>query len=246
MPPPRDWFDLQLRFADRAAAIEGVPFEEAVLRCTNIARQLDRRRAWDPTEPIWQEYLRGLRVADDRVAWTVAFVQEHGAAPISGPFGCFSYNYVPETRKIRLHFADRDESGAGPLSRSRVPARLAELRALFAAVARAHPAARTVRGNSWLHGITAYRRLYPPEYAASAIPAPMEEEFPYMGLWGQFLDHTGQVKAGLAADFLARVAEARTTADLAAAFPHRVYEVECAIVYFYAFYGVPVPTAGGR
>ena len=34
MTPSRDWFALQLHFAERAAAITGLPFEEAVRRAT--------------------------------------------------------------------------------------------------------------------------------------------------------------------------------------------------------------------
>jgi hypothetical protein len=125
-----------------------------------------------------------------------------------------------------------------------VAVRHAELRALFAEVAARYPEARTVRGNSWLHGIAAYRRLYPPEYGASAIPAPMAEEFQYMALWGQFLDHAGELKPTLARPFLDGVARARTIEELAAAVPRPVYEVECAVSHFYDFYRVSLPAGG--
>ena len=122
--------------------------------------------------------------------------------------------------------------------------RHAELWALFAEVAVRHPEARTVRGNSWLHGIAAYRRLYPPEYGASAIPALMAEEFQYVALWGQFLDHADGLKPALARPFLEGMARARTIEELAAAVPRPIYEVECAVSHFHTFYRLPV-SAGG-
>ena len=139
-------------------------------------------------------------------------------------------------RQIRLHFANNDLSGAGPLSKERLPIRRAELGALVASIARKHPEALTVRGVSWLHGIAAYRRLYPPEYGQSARPFPAEQVVHAMPLWGQFLDHAGRVKGDLAATFLVAVEQAATVEDLAASFPHPVYEVQCDIAHFYRFY----------
>ena len=241
MTLPCDWFALQLRFAERATALTGLPFEEAVLQFTNCYRRCGLGQSRDPNHPIWQEYLRGLREAPDQAAWTAEYCQTH-EQPISVKFfGCFYYNYSPELRQIRLHFANNDDSGAGPLSKARLPIRRAELGGLFTTIARTHPDALTVRGVSWLHGIPAYRRLYPPEYSQSAQLVPTERVFPSMPLWGQFLDHTGRVKDLLTAAFLASVAKSRTIADLAACFPQSVYAVECDIAHFYRFYGVLHP-----
>jgi hypothetical protein len=241
MTPSPTWFALQLTFAERAAALTELPFEEALLRFTNVYRRAGLGQSRDPEQPNWQGYLRGLRAAADQAAWTADFCRAH-AQPASGAFcGCFHYDYFPETRKIRLHFANNDDSGAGPLSRGRLSIRRAELGALFAAIARACPDALSVRGVSWLHGIAAYRRLYPPEYAQSARPLTVEQVLPSMPLWGQFLDHTGRVKDDLATTFLSCVARAGTFSDLVACFPQQVYEVECDIAHFYRFYGVPPP-----
>src|SRR4051794_11885201 len=158
------WFALQLTFAERAASLTGLPFEEAVLRYTNIYRRAGLGQSRDLGHPSWQAYLRGLRVAADQAAWTAEYCRFHAESVSAEFFGCFHYDYLAETRKVRLHFANNDDSGAGPLSRERLPLRRAELRALFAEIACAHPDVLPVRGVSWLHGIAAYRRLYPPEY----------------------------------------------------------------------------------
>ena len=241
MIPSCEWFALQLHFAERAAAISGLSFAETMLHFTNCYRRFGLGHSRDSNHPIWQDYLRGLRATADQAAWTAEYCRTHEQPVNAEFFGCFYYDYLPETQKIRLHFANNDGSGAGPLSRERLPNRHAELHALFAEIARAHPEVLTVRGVSWLHGIAAYRRLYPPEYGQSAQPVPAESAFPSMPLWGQFLDHAGRVKENLAAAFLACVGRASTITDLAACFPQQVYAVECDIVYFYRFYGIPCP-----
>ena len=240
----REWFDLQLRCAERAATIIGLPLDEALLRFTAFYHRMGLGYTFDQAIPVWRDYLRDLHAAIDRATFTAAFCAAHSSPAAISPFGCFSYTYVPTERRVRLHFASADRSGAGPLSRERVAVRDAELRALFAEVAVRYPETRTVRGNSWLHGIDAYRRLYPPEYGASAIPAPMTEEFQYMALWGQFLDHAGGLKLTLARLFLDGVLRARTIDESAAAVPRPVYEVECGVNCFYTFYRLPV-SAGG-
>lgn len=243
MAYPAAWFALQFRCAERGAALLALSPDEAILRFTNCYLQLGLGSGFDPAAPRWVAFLRGLRAAPDPATWAAAHCRDPAGPLASGPFGPFRYDWVPDEGRIRLHFANTERAGAGPLSAARYPERRAELRALFAEVAARYPEARTVRGNSWLHGIAAYRRLFPPEYGASAILAPPEEELPYLALWGQFLDHIGAIKAELAATFLDRLARARTLGEIAAAFPHPVYEVECAIAHFFTFYGVGPPVA---
>ncbi len=239
---PREWFALQLGFAERAGAIAGLDLPTALLRFSGCYLQFGGGWDFDPVAPVWEEPIWvGYATRLDPLEWTVAFYQrQHWQPAATRRYGCFSYTFVPETRKVRLHFSNDDTSGQGALSAARQEMRCAELRALFAEVAAAHPDALTVRGNSWLHGIAAYRRLYPPEYGATAIPAPLEEEFQYMALWGQFLASDGQIKRDLADDFLRCCQRATTINALAACFPNKVYEVECAIRHFYDFYGLPV------
>ena len=241
---PREWFSLQLRCAERASAIAGLPIADALLRFTTIYARLGLGYSFDPAHPRWVAYLHGLPHAADRATYTAACCAEADSDHTPRPFGCFRYTFVPDEGRVRLHFTGADPRGA--LARERQGARRAELRALFGEVAARYPAARTVRGNSWLYGIAAYRRLFPPAYTASASDAPLLEEFAYMALWGQFLDHRGGLKPSLAAPFAAAVEEACSLTDLAAAVPHQVYEVECAIAHFYPFYEIVPPAAVAR
>ena len=237
-PLPREWFALQLRFAERAAAILGFGFEQAVRECTNCCRAFGLSEHGDADNPVWQEFLRGLRVAEDRPEWAYRFALSSRRGAEAARFGCFDFDYEAEAREIGLHFLNNDPSPLGALSKARLPERRRELRAMFEAIALAHPAAVVVHGTSWLYGIEAYRRLYPPAYWQTSTRVTTETEFQYMALWGQFLGRDTQVKRALAEQFLAAVERARTVEELAAAFPHGVYEVECGIEHFYAFYDV--------
>lgn len=238
---PRAYFDLQLRFAARAAAIRRLPPEDTLLTHTTYYLNFDLGRAFDPADPTWREFVAGFRRAARPDEWTYRFYLasvpgwELPPDAFARTHGCFSYGYQEAGRKIRIHFDNQDRSGAGALSRARLPARIAELRALFAEARGELPDARLVRGNSWLYNLDAYRRLFPPAYTAARRPAP-DDEFRFAALWGQFLDHRGQVKGALADAFLRRVARAETPADLAAAFPYQVLETECAVGHLHRFY----------
>lgn len=109
---PREWFAVQLRFAARAGAIVGLDLPAALLRFSGCYLQFGGGWDFDPDAPIWRWYLRGLRHAADPLDWTVAFYQRNHWRPAAARrYGCFSYTFVPETCKVRLHFSNDDASG---------------------------------------------------------------------------------------------------------------------------------------
>ena len=229
------FFDVQLRFADKVAQVCTMSMEEAVFSCTNIYLQLIDR-SFDPAHPVWQAYLEGLRKAQDRAEWTAEFYRMRRDASTSSmpPSGCFSYGYLAEERVVRIHFMNRDLSGYGPLSRVRMPVRLDELRALFAEVRTQHPEALTVRGNSWLYNVDAYKRLFPPQYTQEMKTG--EEELQFLARWGQLVQRDGQVRKDLAASFLDCVDRQETWEGLNACFRYQVWSPQCAITHFYEWY----------
>ena len=227
---------LLLRFAERVAEVEGVSMDDALLTSTPLYLNFGLTRSFSPQDPTWQEFLAGYHDASQPVAWTHSFYLAHPREYGESPFGCFSYAYESETRTVRLHFGDRDASGAGPLSEERQQARRAELTALFADVRREVPAAEAVRGGSWLYNLAAYRRLFPPAYVRTAMPIAPELQF--MSLWGQFLDRHGEVRAGPTTTFLDRIATATTLDELIRCFPLPIRAPRCSIAHFYAFYGL--------
>ena len=56
----RSFFDLQLQFARKVAALSGLPFADALLRYTNLYVRFGLGRDFDPDHPAWREYVAGL------------------------------------------------------------------------------------------------------------------------------------------------------------------------------------------
>jgi hypothetical protein len=248
----RDYFDLQLRFAAAITDRTGRALANTVACYTNVHRRfgLGILRG-PPSSAAWQHYLQGLLEApghEERVTWTVAF---HGrcAAETLPPgrhvFGCFACDAPDAEGRLRIHFANRDTDGTSPLAADKAERRRAELGALFAFVAEAHPRAQSVRGTSWLYHLEAYRRLFPPEYAASRRAPDGPLHFHGSSSWGQFLDHRGRVRAEPRAAFQRNLQ--RLDPDrLREAFPLPVLATTAPVAAFYAHYrrAVGVPPSG--
>lgn len=244
MQPGRAFFDLQLRFAERVAALAGLSLEDALLDYTNLYIRFGLGRAFDRMHPVWRAYADGLSNADEASAWTWHFYRTHAhevpPPHIVASFGCFTYAEASDDL-IRLHFQYADPTGETALGIARMPARLAELHALFTHVAHHRPQARRVAGTSWLYHVDGYRRLFPDTYLASATLAPTR--FRNMPLWGQFLDRHGNVRPHAAAQFIERVAHAKHPDDLAACFPLQPLALEAPVDAFYAFHRVSASSA---
>ena len=61
-PYARGFFDLQLRFAERIAALAGLPLSRALLEYTNLYVRFGLGRDFDPAHPGWRDYEAGLAV----------------------------------------------------------------------------------------------------------------------------------------------------------------------------------------
>lgn len=249
MPYPQAFIEMQLTFARTLAALTGQPVDEAILRKTALYRILGLDWSLDPTDPVWRRFIQaaetGASGADSDGAAYQVYVEryEQGQIPeydTSRPhWGCFSYEYLPERRAVRLHFANLDTSGLGPLSSERREARLADLRAMFAVIVREHPEAERVLGGTWLYNRREYTRLFPKEYGDSA-----RVDHPHLiarGLWGQFLRHGNRINDEAASLFLARLADLRDADDYAGCFPYQNLLTDAPIHFFYAFYGLERP-----
>ncbi|MEQ4207938.1 hypothetical protein [Actinopolymorpha sp. B9G3] len=231
------FFDLQWRFAIRIASLSGLPLEQALLDCTNLYIRFGLGRDFDPRHPVWQAYLVGVESEADGGEWTYRFAlsrpREVEVPALVGRFGCFGYAQLGDDR-IRLRFHNAEPPGRSPLSRDRLPARHAELRALFRHVhAHAETSAR-VAGVSWLYNLAAYRRCFPAAYVETAKPA--GPRFRNMPLWGQFLDRHGEVRPDAAATFLERLDRQADMRDIASCFPMQPLAVEAPVSVFYDFH----------
>lgn len=236
----RDFFELQLRFAGHLAQRTGIPLAEAVIRFTNFHRRFG---LGDPDKGVasaWADYVNamaGLADLEDRTSWTLAFFRdapEEKPAPGQHLFGCFGCEPPDDRGIVRIHFVNVDGDGLGPLHRSKVPRRQRELAAMFAFVRQHYPSAARVRGISWLYHIDAYRRLFPPDYTASAT-APVWVRLNGMSSWGQFIGHDATIRPALRDAFLRNF----DTMDVAApwrSFPLPALIISAPVETFSKFY----------
>jgi hypothetical protein len=237
----REYFEVQLLFAERLAELTPLGIADACLAFTNLHRRFglgDATKSAPNTE--WMRFAAGLeRCAStpDRLEWTMAFFID--APPEPAPvlvFGCFKYDPPNAEGIVRIHFNNRDSAdGVGPLDHRKVDRRVAELREMFGHIRAHHPDARTVMGASWLYNLDAYRRLFPEEYVASRFE-PDRLRLNGTSSWGQLLDFSGSVKPAVRQALLDNL----RNLDIAApwrAFPLRALGVLGGIEHFYLRYG---------
>jgi hypothetical protein len=240
----RDYFDLQLRFAEAVAATAVLPLADAVAHYTNFYRRFGFGRWQDaPIAPAWYTYTAHLMTLDtheQRVAWTQTFFVQAPSErlpPGRQQFGCFGCDPPDADRRVRIHFTNHDTDGISPLSRTKIEQRRHELHGMFTYVQHTYPEAHAVRGGSWLYHLEAYRRLFPPVYGASRVVQEGNTHLQGQTCWGQFLDHREAVRPVLREQLFANLA----TVDLSrlwAAFPIPTYTVQAPIQAFYDLYQV--------
>jgi hypothetical protein len=238
----RDFFDLQLRFAEAIAERTSMPIAASVLLYTNFHRRFGLGDVTpDGPRPPWREYaqeLSRLGTHGQRAGWTQAF---YAQAPEERPafpdqvFGCFDFHADGESEVVRLHFYNRDP--LGPLINARAAERQRELARLFACIKERFSHVTQVEGRSWLYGTEAYRRLFPEAYVGSRVAMENDRRFQGMARWGQFLDRHCNIKPALKEAFLHNV-DRLDLGRLWEAFPLPSFRVSAPIDCFYRSYGI--------
>jgi hypothetical protein len=235
-----DYFELQLRLAALMAERTDRPFAEAVRYFTNFHLRFgfgDPDAGLAPGWPDYIEHLSDLSNLDARLAWTRDFFI---SAPEETPpvgrslFGAFRYDAPDEHGVIRIHFGNRDGDGTSPIARTKIARRKADLAAMFADIAKRHPDAECIRGNSWLYHLEAYRRLFPPAYGASVRPA-VRARLSGTSSWGQFLKHDEAINAERRDTFMANLDYLDPAAPWRS-FPLPVLTAEAPLKVFTDFY----------
>jgi hypothetical protein len=236
----RDYFALQLHFADVVAAKAALPLTEVVEQYTNFYRRFGFGIWQDaPLVPEWYQYkahLQTLATYDQRLAWTQTFYAQLPPERLPAwrqQFGCFGCDPPDADGRVRIHFTNQDTDGTSPLSRAKMGARRQDLHALFTYVQHTHAeAAQSVLGGSWLYHLEAYRRLFPPVYGESRVVQEGNAHLQGQTCWGQFLDHHEAVRPVLRGQLLANLAKVDMQ-RLWEAFPLPTYTVQAPIQAFY-------------
>lgn len=234
----REFFDLNLKFARKISEVTGQSFSQVLLEYTHLYLALELGRDFDPGHPTWQAYLDGLRHEGDQAGYTHQFyLSQEMQQPKPEPhnaFGCFSYA-LWDGNRVRLHFRNAANE-PGVLQKQNVSERTAELRAMFTDLHQTVPITSSVIGGSWLYNIEAYRRLFPRNYLASAQP--VEDEFQFVALWGQFLCYDGSLRQPVARRFLEAIENQTTLAAVMSQFPYQVLRLESPVREFYVHFGI--------
>jgi hypothetical protein len=149
VPLPLAYLEVQTVFAQRVAELTGARYGDTLWLDTdlpNVPLGFGLGDQMSPVHPVWQEFIRLLRESSTgmEAAYNMYLQRfRDGLIPEFGQnlrwFGCFSYEYESDARAVHVHFANRDDSGYGPLSHHRIQARRSELTALFTHIANAHP-----------------------------------------------------------------------------------------------------------
>ena len=239
------YFEVQLQLARRMAELRAEPLGRAALRYTNFHRRFGLRTPPDTPSLPWISFADGLdRLADlkDQVALTQAtflvMPEEIMPPPPKQAYGCFAYDPPDENGEVQIHFNNADtNSCGGPLATGKQARRRADLTAMVEAIRTNHPDARAIRGRSWLYNLEAYRRLFPPDYAASAILESGVVNLHGNSSWGQMIDSREAVRPDFRASLLDRLESIDTEAPWRA-FPLQVLRVAAPLKSFEDFYGL--------
>jgi hypothetical protein len=232
-----EFFELQLRFAERVADLSGVPFVEAVGCYTNLYVRLAMGQRLDASNADWQRYLAGLLASPEQAAWTQSIhlqrLHLRSGSTSAWTEGCFSYA-IAGLDCVRLHF--HAATAEAPLSAGSCQDRLSELADLFAHLKAFSSDGMQVIGASWLYNLDCYRRLFPERYLSSLHT--IDHPYQRMPLWGQFLRRDRTVRPEVGPRFLAQVAKAERLSDLARCFPLGVLTTRAPASWFYEHLGL--------
>ena len=114
--------------------------------------------------------------------------------------------------------------------------RLSELKDMFAYIKNEVDNPISVIGASWLYNLEAYRRLFPSTFLATAQVG--GNNFPFLPLWGQFIDHLGHVKENLVEQFFQCLEKQDCIDEIEKCFPFQVLHLESSIQEFYQFFRI--------
>ncbi|MDB5238214.1 MAG: hypothetical protein JWM46_484 [Candidatus Kaiserbacteria bacterium] len=240
-PLSKDYFDIQLQFAEAVSQKSGIPLENALFKYTNLFARLSfgTLDELDENDPAWQKFAHDVSTQTDRSEYVYStYLNAPQEKPPAQPiqFGCFRADPVEEDGLVTFHFKNT-EYGKSPFSPDQIEARKQELKNLFTEIKKQYPHAKIVKGGSWLYDKEEYRSLFPASYSDSRIVQNDNRFFQGMSRWGQFLDKNGNVRS----DSKERFLEALKRVDaehLADAFPIPRYKVEAPVQDFYDFYGI--------
>lgn len=233
----KEYFELQVKFAKKLSEVTPISLADALISYTNFYRRFALGRVGDPNNPAWREFIsweNGEDIAERAYQLYLKSKEKKVVEESQTPtFGCFKYDYLPETKTIQIHFKNREKNGS-PFKD--LEKRKEELRAMFTHIKTKYPEAEEVQGGSWLYNLEKYRSIFPQEYTQDLTPTP----HPYRGMasWGQFLNRDHKIRPETAKLFLEKLQLAQTREQVFDSFPLKALRAQSEIQHFYNFLGI--------
>ncbi len=238
----KDFFKLQLQFAQIISEKYECDFAEALFRFTSIYVRL---LGFLDEDPPFRENTNWLKIVSDfpknedkQLEYIYIKYINHeknrNRTPIANCFGCIFFKYHSKTNQYELHYnALEKESGLGY---NRIQERLSDLKQLFETIQKEEKPGSTIFVRTWLLNIKAFQRLFPKIFIENAkmwdINLAQDNSH-----WGQFLDINGNVKLDLAEQLLTN-AKSEYHENINSYFPLKVLISEEKTAEFYRFYNI--------
>jgi len=244
----KDFFGIQTAFVEKLAEVTKQNYLDLLPYYSEVKYRFGiPKDAFHPNHPIWLEYINDYYDVDNKAGSFYKFAKVRELQKKDKPkfevpnvFGFFRYEVEMQFKTIRIHTigakkVNRDENS--PFSNSNKELRVHELTEMFKDIKVNWVDKIThVRGNSWLYGIDAYRRLFPNKYWENAKKN--DHTFGGLALWGQFLDKTLSPKKEITRSFLKKVEVATSYDELMGVFEYRCLSPKVDVREFYEFYGI--------
>jgi hypothetical protein len=231
----KEFFGLQLEFAEHISFITGISLGETLLEYTSLYKAF-KITDWEfnPRNSAWKDFVDKLDTSDDKLETIYQYYLENKTnEPSKKLFGCFNYNFEEKENYIQLHFSGNNNE---PLSIQNVEIRKAELKEMFQDIKKNHLNVLTVPGFSWLYNLDSYKRLFPQEYIENTKVK--DGWFKTLAIWGQFIDYKGNLKMDTVSKFKTYFYQKKSLSEVLKCFQYYVLEPEAEIGVFYNFFGI--------
>jgi len=232
---PKEFIQLKLIFADKVAQILNISFQKALFNYTSMPIRVGVPFSdLQEENQHWKSFIENINTKEDHEkAYQTHYERMKDASPMRMQYGCFSYDYLPDEKLVKLHFANNDKRDPDVLSDANQSKRLEELKSLFAQIESEHPEAEEVISSSWLYNIDKYKRLFPDEFFENTT---VKWDFRSLGIWGQFIDKYGKIKPTEMDRFITNLNKSTTIEELKEAFALKDIKCWSKIDAFYEKY----------
>ncbi|MCA9380646.1 hypothetical protein KC678_00075 [Candidatus Dojkabacteria bacterium] len=255
---PREYFDVQVAFAAKAALLTGISLEESLRQNTALFRRVTGDKNVDNSNAIWDSaiYFGDLcqtlwdaytKRPDSNYEAHVAEYSELN--PDTRKFITCSYDIWKVVnpdgsfdKSIKIHFLPSARGEIGPFQEDYLAERVRNFQLMFEHITKNHPDAKWVESVSWLNNTRGYLSQFPKSFEESLF----DVENPGLrgnSIWGQFVDRYGFANQQRVQNFLEKLYKINrdsTWEDLMDCFPKKVRRAKVAIEDFYNHFGIEV------